>query len=146
MNDDVIKLREMTGAGVMDCAKALKDAKGNFDEAAKLIAERGFEKAEKKQSRTTGAGLLYSYIHNNRVGVLIELRCETDFVARSEPFQKLAHDITMHIAAMGPENVEKLLAQPYIQDESKTVEQIVKQTVAKTGENARIERFARFEL
>ncbi|MDO8556881.1 MAG: translation elongation factor Ts [Candidatus Jorgensenbacteria bacterium] len=146
MSDNVKKLREATGAGVMECSKALKDTNGDFDAAVKLIEERGLTKALKKQDRSTGAGLLRSYIHNNRVGVLLELRCETDFVVRSDPFQELAHELVMHIAAMNPEDVKALLAQPFVKDESKTVEDVIKQVVAKTGENIRVERFARYEL
>ncbi|MDD5430665.1 MAG: translation elongation factor Ts [Candidatus Pacebacteria bacterium] len=144
--EDIQKLREMTGAGVMDCMKALKDANGDFDKAQELINERGLIKAEKKSSRTTGAGILESYIHNERVGVLLELRCETDFAAHSDPFKELAHNLVMHIAAMDPENVEALLAQPYVKDESLTVENFIKQTTAKVGENIQVGRFMRYEL
>lgn len=146
MSDDVKKLREATGAGVMECSKALKDSGGNFDSAVKLIGERGLTKALKKQERATGAGLLHSYIHNNRVGVLLDLRCETDFVVRSDPFQSLAHELAMHIAAMNPEDVKTLLAQQFVKDESMTIEDVIKQTVAKVGENIRVERFTRYEL
>lgn len=140
------KLREVTGAGVMECKKALEDASGDFDKAVQIINERGLIKAEKKASRATGAGLLESYIHNNRVGVLLDLRCETDFVVRSEPFRELAHNLVMHIAAMNPENVEELLKQPYVRDDKTTVDALIKGVIAKTGENIRIERFCRYEL
>ena len=143
---DIQKLREKTGAGVMDCKRALQDAKGDFDRAVTLIQERGFVKAEKKQGRTTGAGLLESYVHNGRVGVMLELRAETDFVVRSEPFKTLAHELAMQIAAMDPADVTALLKQPYVKDESMTVEAFVKQTVAKVGENINISRFARYEI
>ncbi len=146
MSDDIQKLREATGAGVMDCKRALIDAKGNFDKAVKIIRDRGLEKAEKKSGRATGAGVLESYIHAGRVGVLIELRCETDFVARAEPFKVLAHEIAMQIAAMNPENVETLLAGPYIKDEKITIKDLVSQTVTKVGENIQITRFCRYEL
>ncbi|MEK7512652.1 MAG: elongation factor Ts, partial [Patescibacteria group bacterium] len=102
---DVQKLRETTGAGVMECKRALEDAKGDFDRAISLINERGLVKAETKKNRATGAGLLKSYIHNGRVGVLIEVRAETDFVVRSDPFQELAHELAMQVAAMDPEDV-----------------------------------------
>lgn len=146
MTNDVQKLRELTGAGVMDCKRALDDAKGDFEKAKKLIEERGVVKAEKKASRATGAGYLESYIHNGRVGVLLEVRCETDFVAHSDPFKQLARELSMQIAAMNPENVETFLKQPYIRDEKMTVDQLVKNTVAKVGENIRVERFCRYEL
>ena len=143
---DVQKLREMTGAGVMECKKALEDAAGDFDKAVQIINERGLVKAEKKSGRATGAGLLESYIHNNRVGVLLDLRCETDFVVRSEPFRELAHNLVMHIAAMNPENIEELLKQPYVKDDEMTVDALIKGVVAKTGENIQIAKFCRYEL
>jgi elongation factor Ts len=146
MLEDVKKLRDETGAGVMDVQRALKEAGGDFDKAKNIIREKGMLIASKKSERKTGAGLLGSYIHNNKVGVLLELRCETDFVARSEPLQKLAHEITMHIAAMSPEDVEELLDQSYIRDESQTIDQLVKEVIAKTGENIIVERFCRYEL
>lgn len=143
---DIQRLREATGAGVMDCKRALADARGDFDEAVKLINERGVVKAEKKATRATGAGFLESYIHNGRIGVLLELRCETDFVARSEPFRSLAHELAMHIAAADPGDTAALLKQPYIRDEFMTVEALVKGVIAKVGENIRVERFVRYEL
>ena len=146
MVNDIQQLREATGAGVMECKKAFTDAKGDFKDAMRLIEERGLAKADKKSARATGAGFLESYIHNGRVGVLLELHCETDFVARAEPFKALAHALVLQIAASAPENPAALLAQPYIRDESMTVEQFVKGTIAKVGENIRIERFVRYEL
>ena len=144
--EDITKLREMTGAGVMECKKALDEAQGDFDRAKDIIFERGIARAEKKSERATGAGLLETYIHNGRVSVMLELRCETDFVARNEKFQTLAHDIAMHIAAMDPANVEELYAQPFIKDASLTIEELVKQAIGTIGENMKVERFARFEL
>ncbi|MBI5079372.1 translation elongation factor Ts [Candidatus Wolfebacteria bacterium] len=146
MINNVQKLRDATGAGVMDCKKALVDADGNFDKAAVLIRERGLIKAEKKSERKTGTGLIESYVHNERVGVLMEIRCETDFVARSEVFRELARNLTMQIAAMNPENIEELLKQAYVKDESLTVEEIIKQAIAKLGENIRIEKICRYEI
>ena len=146
MVNDIQRLREMTGAGVMECKRALTDAAGNFEAAVKLIAERGLAKADKKATRETGAGHLESYIHNGRVGVLLLVRCETDFVAHAEPFRELAHNLALHIAAAAPESPEALLAQPYIRDESITVQDFIKGTIAKVGENIRVERFVRYEL
>lgn len=145
-SDNVKKLRELTGAGVMECKRALKEAKGDFDVAKDIIAEKGMLKAEKKAERKTGSGVLESYVHNGRVGVLLELRCETDFVARTDDFKNLAHDLVMQIAAMNPENVEALLAQPFVKDSSKTVEAVIKQVIGKIGENMKVERFMRYEL
>lgn len=144
--NDVQKLREMTGAGVMDCKKALEDAGGDVDKAVAIINERGLIKAQSRSGRKTGAGVFETYIHNNRVGVLLELRCETDFVARTEDFRNLAHDLAMHIAAMDPKDGPALLAQPYVKDPSITIEALVKGIIAKTGENMEVGRFCRYEL
>lgn len=144
--EDIAKLRELTGAGVVECKKALDEAEGDFDRAKDIIFERGIARAEKKSDRATGAGLLETYIHNGRVAVMVELRCETDFVARNEKFQGLAHDIAMHIAAMAPETVEELLTQQYVKDPSMTIEELVKNLIGTIGENMKVERFARFEL
>jgi len=146
MNADVKKLREETGAGVMDCKRALTEAGGDIEKAKVVIAKQGLAKAEKKASRETGAGLLEAYVHNNRVGVLLELRSETDFVARSEPVQVLAHDLVLQISAMAPATVEELLAQSFVKDESKTVETVLKGVIAQVGENLKIAQFARYEV
>lgn len=143
---DVQKLREMTGAGVMDAKRALVEAEGDFDKAIRIINEKGLIKAEKKATRATGAGYLESFIHNGRVGVLMDIRCETDFVAHSDPFKELAHNLVMHIAAMNPQSIEELLRQPFIKDESKNMEELIKNTIAKVGENIKVERFCRYEL
>lgn len=146
MSDDIKKLREITGAGVMDCQRAFKEADGDFDKAINLIHEKGEVIFQKRKERSTGAGILKSYIHNGRVGVLLDVRCETDFVARGEDFQNLANEIVMQITAMSPENVEELLKQPYVKDEAITVEDLIKRVIAKTGENAKVERFCRYEI
>ena len=142
----VSKLREATGAGVMDCRKALIEANGDFEAAKKIIQERGLSKVEKRAGRETGAGLVHSYVHNGRIGVLVDLRAETDFVVRSEPFQKLAHEVAMQISAMNPQDIDALLAQPYIKDESKTVKDLVNDVIAKVGENVAVSRFCRIEV
>ena len=144
--DDIKKLRDVTGAGVMECKKAFADSNGDFDAAIKIIHERGLAKMEKRSDREAGAGLIESYVHNERIGVVLDVRAETDFVVRSEPFKKLAHDLAMHIAAAGPANVEELLKQPYIKDESKTVDETIKLTSAQVGEVIRVKAFSRLEL
>jgi elongation factor Ts len=144
--DAVQKLREMTGAGVMDCRRALIDADGDFDRAKAIIAERGLAKVEKRADRETGAGLAYSYTHAERIGVLLEVRAETDFVVRSEPFRELVHDLAMHIAAAAPANVDELLAQPFVKDESKTVKDLIGGVIAKVGENIVVKQFYRVEV
>lgn len=146
MNNLVIKLRETTGAGVMECKRALEKAGGNLEKAVEFIHEAGLLKAESKKERKTGAGLIHTYIHNERVGVILEVRAETDFVVRSEPFKELAHNIVMQIAAMDPAGVEELLKQSFIRDESKTIGDMVKGVTAKVGENIKVEKFCRYEL
>ncbi len=144
--DIVIKLREETGAGVMQCKRALEAAGGDYEKAKEIIAKEGALKAEAKKGRATGAGFLETYVHNGRVGVLLELRCETDFVAKADAFKALAHDIALHIAAMDPESVEALLGQPFVRDETMTVKDLMNSVVGKVGENIAVARFARYEL
>jgi len=146
MISPIQKLREETGAGIMDCKRALDEANGNYDKAKKILDEKGILKADKKASRATGAGILEAYIHNNRVGVLLELRCETDFVGRSEPVKNLAHNLVLHIAAMAPETIDAFSKQPYVKDESKTVEEVIKGVIAIVGENLKVERFTRYQI
>ncbi len=143
--ETVQKLREMTSAGVMDCRKALIESNGDIDAAVKIIREKGLAKVEKRADRETGAGLVQSYVHNERIGVLLRLSAETDFVVRSEPFRALAHDLAMHIAAAAPKDVEELLAQPYIKDESRTVKDMIGEVIAKVGENVAVGEFYRVE-
>lgn len=139
-------LREATGAGVMDCRKALIDASGDFEAAKKIIQEKGLSKVEKRAGRATGAGLVHSYVHNGRIGVLVQVSAETDFVVRSEPFQALAHELAMQIAAAAPADVDELLTQPYIKDESRTMKDIVNDVIAKVGENITVNQFSRLEV
>jgi elongation factor Ts len=146
MIENVQKLREATGAGVVDCKKAIEEANGDFERAIQIIRERGLLKAQKKSNRSTGAGHIECYIHNARVGVMLELDCETDFVVHSDPFKVLARELAMQIAAMNPVSVEELLLQPYARDESLTIDHLIKNTIAKVGENIRIEKFCRYEI
>jgi len=140
------KLRDLTGAGVMECKKAIEASGGDFDKAVKFIEEQGLANSAKRAGHATGAGLIESYTHNGRIGVLLDLRAETDFVVNSDPFRHLAHELAMQIAAAAPQDVDALLKQPYIKDESKPVENIVKEVVAKVGENIQVNRFYRLEL
>lgn len=140
------KLRADTSAGVSDCRQALEDANGDYAKARKLLIERGVEKAAKKADRQTGSGLIESYVHNMKVGVLVEMRCETDFVARTDDYKKLAHEIALQVASMDPKDVKTLLASEYIRDPKLTIELLVKQTIAKVGENITIARFTRMVL
>jgi elongation factor Ts len=145
--DDVQRLRSETGAGVMDCKRALDETDGEFERAKALIKERGLAKAQKKQDREAKEGVIESYIHSgNRIGALVELSSETDFVARNQEFKDLAREIAMQVAAMDPRSVEELYAQAYIRDASKTVGELVTTLAASTGENVRVRRFKRFQL
>ncbi|PIU03669.1 translation elongation factor Ts [Candidatus Shapirobacteria bacterium CG08_land_8_20_14_0_20_39_18] len=145
--DLIKKLREETNAPVMECKSALQEANGDIEKAKEILKKKGMERADKKASRETKAGLVESYTHNNgRVGVMVEVFCETDFVARNEEFKKLCHELALQIASMNPESVADLFAQPWIRDESKTIEQLVKETIGKLGENIKVNRFVRFEL
>jgi elongation factor Ts len=158
---DIKALREATGAGIMDCKRALDEADGDHAAAKKLLDEQGLAKAAKRTDRAASQGLVHSYIHGDgRVGVLVEVNCETDFVARTDEFQHLVHEIALHIAGMSPEFVSEdelpedyegnseetvLLSQPFVRDPSLTVEDLVKQTIVKTGENVVVRRFSRYE-
>lgn len=188
----VKELREATGAGVLDCRKALEATGGDFEAAVAYLREKGLAEAAKKMDRMAKEGVIEAYVHpGSRVGVILELNCETDFVARTEEFRRLAHDLALHIAFAAPrylsreqvpaevveeerriyraqaleegkpENVvdrivqgklEKfyqsvcLLEQPFVKDEDRTVEQILKEHTALLGENIVVRRFARYEL
>jgi elongation factor Ts len=140
--EDIKKLREMTGAGVSDCRATLEEADGNFDKAMELLRKRGMEKAAKKEGREVKAGKVFSYIHHTgRLGAMVGLACETDFVAKTEDFQKLGQELAMQVAASDPENVEELLKQEYIRDASKTVQDLIKEVIGKLGENMQVVDF-----
>ncbi|MDP2638540.1 MAG: translation elongation factor Ts [Candidatus Levybacteria bacterium] len=141
------RLRSETLAGIADCRKALEETKGDYKKAVEWIRAKGLEKAAKKSDRETSQGLIESYIHQNgRVGALVEVLCETDFVARTDVFKNLVHEICMQAAAMNPKDVKALLAQDYIRDGSKKVEDLVKEAIAKLGENIVIKKLQRFEI
>lgn len=156
------ELREETGAGVMDAKRALEESKGDTKRAKEILREKGMAAAAKRADRETSNGVIESYIHaGGRIGVLVELNCETDFVANTEDFRNLARSIAMQIAAMNPlcaapedrtpdmEGTDEevcLLKQPFIRDSARTIGDLLHDTVAKTGENIRVRRFVRFEL
>lgn len=188
----IMNLRNATGAGIVDCQKALEESNGNYDAAIDFLRKRGQKVAAAKQERVMKEGVIHAYIHGQgRVGVLVEISCETDFVARNDEFKAFAHDIAMHIAAANPlyvkpENIpsevlekekeiykeqmagekkpdeikEKiiqgklnkyyqetcLLNQQFIKDDSLTIQQLLQNNIAKTGENIQIRRFCRFSL
>ena len=141
------KLRSETSASVSDVRSALEESNGDYDKALALLKKRGTEIAEKKKEREVGQGLVESYIHQNgKVGSLVVLLCETDFVARTDEFKNLAHEIAMQVAAMNPKDVSGLLKQEYIRDPQATIEDLVKQAIGKLGENIVISKIERFEL
>ncbi len=189
--DDIKKLKELTGVGLGDAKTALVEANGDFDKALEAMRKKGLTKAEKKADREALEGVIDSYVHGGRIGVLVEVNCETDFVARTDGFKEFAHQIALQIASMAPvyiseadipaEEIERvreeakasdslagkpadmiekivegqvkkhfaekvLLSQSYIMDDSKTVEQYLKENIAKMGENIMIRRFKRMEL
>ena len=155
-------LREQSGAGIMDCRNALLETKGDMEKAQQILKEQGFTKAQKKATRSATQGLIDAYIHTGgRVGTMVEVNCETDFVARTDEFKELAHELAMQVAAMSPQFISAeelpegaeiepqaacLLLQPYIKSPDKTIQDIITETIAKVGENIKVGRFARFEL
>lgn len=144
---DVQQLRAETGAGIMDAKKSLQEAGGDVGKAKALLKERGLTKAAKKADRETAEGIVHSYIHGGgKIGVLLELLCETDFVAKNDGFRDLAQELAMQIAAGNPKDVDDLLAQPHIKDEKRTVEQLLQESIAKLGENIKVTRFTRYAL
>lgn len=189
--EDIKKLKELTGVGLTDAKNALVEADGDFDKALEAMRKKGLTRAEKKGDRETREGIIDSYVHSGRIGVVVEVNCETDFVARLDDFKKFVHEIAMQIAAMSPKYVTEaeipaeelqrvrdeamervkaegkpaeiaekivdgqvkkhfaeqvLLSQAYIMDDKKTVEQHLKETIAKLGENIVIRQFKRIEL
>jgi elongation factor Ts len=144
--EQIKKLREKTQAGVMECRKALDEAKGDSKKAEELLKKWGVERAEKKSDRETKSGIVDSYVHAGKVGVLLEILCETDFVAKTDDFKNLSHEICLQIASMEPKDVKALLKQEYIRDAKVTIENLIKQTIGKLGENITISKFSRLEL
>ena len=186
--EDIKRLKELSGVGLTDAKHALEEAKGDFDKALEAMRKKGLTKAEKRGDRETREGLIDAYIHDGRLGAIVEVNCETSFVAKTDEFKTLVHQIAMQIASMsplyvseadipekvikakkkeleenfkGPEKMKKqiiegqikkafsdqvLMNQPYILDDSKTVEQYIKEAIAKTGENIVVRQFKRMEL
>ena len=188
--EEIKKLKELSGVGLTDAKNALVEANGDFDKALEAMRKKGLTKAEKRGDRETREGVIDAYVHDNRLGAIIEVNCETSFVAKTDEFKTLAHNLAMQVASMNPlyvseadipadkleeakteaektltgkepedkkamiiENKVKksfadkvLLAQPYILDDSKTVEQYIKDNIAKTGENITVKQFKRLEL
>lgn len=144
---DIKKLREETGAGMMDCKKALDEANGNYEEAKEVVRQRGLALAEKKSDRETKEGYIACYVHaTNKVAAMVEILCETDFVARNDEFQAMAKDVAMHVVAMNPSSVTELLAEQFVKDPGLTVEELVKGVSGKIGEKFVVNKFIRYEV
>ncbi len=160
--NSIKELRGQSGAGIMDCRKALLETQGDIERALEVLKKQSLIKAQKKAKRVANAGITDAYIHaGGRIGAMVELNCETDFVARTDEFKELAHNLAMQVAAMSPEFISReeiseeadidpkvacLLLQPYIKDPEKRIQDIVTEIIAKVGENIKISRFARFEI
>jgi elongation factor Ts len=158
----VKRLRELTGAGMLDCKNALEEGGGDFEKAKEILRQKGHSAAAKKAERVTAEGLVQAYLHHNgRVGALVEVNCESDFVARTDDFRELVKNIALHVAGASPQYVAAedipegtegdpkelcLLLQPFVRDESVSIQEMVTEAIRKTGENIRVRRFARFEL
>jgi elongation factor Ts len=144
--EQIKQLREETGVSAIECKKALTEAKGDLKKAKEILKKWGSQLAGEKIKRETEEGIIESYIHpGKKIGAMIELDCESDFVARSEDFQKLAHELCLQIAAMDPKETS-LMRQPWIRDETKTIRDLIQEYIAKLGENIIIKRFIRYEL
>ncbi len=145
--EKVKKIREETGAPVVGIKRALEEAGGDEKKAKEILRKEGFERAEKKASRATKAGRVFSYVHHSGdVGAMVALLCETDFVARTDEFQELGREIAMQVASMKPKDLDELLSQEYIRDGGKTIGTLIKEVIAKTGENIQVMAFERFEV
>jgi len=143
----VKQLRDRTNTSMMECKKALIEASGDEEKALKILQEKGRVIAMKKSKREAAQGIIESYIHSDKkMGVLLELNCETDFVARNEEFKELAHEIALHIAGMKSENEKTLLEEPFVKNPEVKIRDLIDERVAKLGENIKIGKFARYEL
>ena len=147
MINNIKKIREQTGLSVIEIKKALTEADGDEKKALEVLRSRGQESAEKKSLRLAKEGIVESYVHANRkVGAILILHCETDFVAKSPDFLELAHNLAMQVASMDPKDAEELLGQPFIKDQNLTVKELINKYIAKLGENIKIGGFSRFSV
>lgn len=145
--EDIKKLREMTSAGVSDCREALEETNGDMKAAAEILRKKGIQKAGKKADREVKAGMIFSYVHHTgRLGAMVALACETDFVAKTDDFQKLGKELAMQVAATKPESVAALLDSEYMRDASKKIEELIKETIGKLGENIQVVDFKMIEV
>ena len=142
---DIAELREQTGMGLMDVKKALEEAEGNKGKALELLKARGAHILAKKADREAAEGMVEAYVHSGKIGVLVEVNCETDFVARGDDFKQFAKDVAMQVASMMPADVEELLTQDFIKGGG-TVADLLSQVTGKLGERIVIKRFTRYQL
>jgi len=143
----VKKIRAEMGLGIMEIKAALEEAEGDEKRAKEILKEKGYKKAEKRAERETHQGRVATYTHSTgKIGVMVEMLCETDFVAKNEDFLRVAKDLCLQVAAMDPENAEVLLEQEYIKDPSQKIKDLVTALNAKFGENIKVGRIARFEI
>lgn len=141
------KLRLVCGASITSCKKALEESGDDFEKALEILKKQGAKIAQKKSERETKAGVVEAYIHpDRRLGAVVVIKSETDFVSRNPEFISFAHDLAMHVAAMSPKNNEEFVGQPFIKDQSKTVKDYLQEKIAKFGENIEIAAFDRYEL
>lgn len=140
------QLREKTGVGVMEAKKVLDEAKGDMAKAIELLKESGLAKVAKRADKTANQGLIEVYSHAGKLGVIVEVNCETDFVARNDTFKEFTHDLALHIAAMRPANVEELLEQDYVKDPKHKIQDLLTSLSQKTGEKIVINRFTVYGL
>ncbi len=144
--EQIKELRDRTGISIAQCKKALEDAGGDIDKALGFLKEKGAEVAEKKAARELHAGVISAYVHSNgKMGAIVQVHVETDFVAKNEGFKALADDIAMHVAAMNPTDVTELLTQPFVKDPSLTIDDLVKNHIQKFGERIEVAKFARLD-
>lgn len=142
----IAELRAETGAGVMDCKKALEEVKGDFAKAKKVLATNAQAIAKKKSQRSAKQGLIECYCHGGKIGVVLELNCETDFVARNGEFKSLARDLAMQVASMNPKDLTELMEGEFIKDPTVKIKDLIGQAIGKIGENIVVKRFIRYEL
>lgn len=145
--DQIKQLRAQTGISLGECKTALEQSSGDLNKAKQILKDKGLEFAQKKKEREARAGLIASYVHSNKkIGVLLDLRCETDFVAKNNKFQELAQELCLQIAAMSPENKKGLLKELWIKDEKRIIKDLISEYIAQLGENIEVEKFVRYEL
>lgn len=144
--EQIKSLRAKTGLGIHDVKKALEESNGDETKAIAWLKEKGLSTVAKKSDRSTNQGLIDVYTHGGRIGAMVEVNCETDFVARNADFKAFVHDLALQVASMNPEDVDELLKQEFFKEPGKTIQDLLNDTITKIGENIKISRFSRFEL